>query len=227
MAVQVEARPGTGSTPTAAPSAASRPSADTRPSAASRPSADALHREATRAFERADIEASAAAFDQLVEHYPESIPHLWQRGITLYYAGRYQDCVDQFARHREVNPHDAENSAWHFLCTAKTDGLKVARERLFPANDPRVPLMAIHALYAGTGTEEQVLAAVAAGDPAARALRVRDFYGQLYLAIWDEARGDAAGALEHLDRALSGAEVGHYMETVAEVHRKLAVRRGS
>ena len=41
---------------------------------------------------------------------PSAAPQLWQRGIALYYAGRYDDCRKQFESHRTVNPNDVENA---------------------------------------------------------------------------------------------------------------------
>ena len=66
--------------------------------------------------------ASAAAFDELAKVIPDQAPQLWQRGIALYYAGRYTDCRRQFESHRTVNPDDVENAAWHFLCVAREQG---------------------------------------------------------------------------------------------------------
>jgi hypothetical protein len=37
----------------------------------------------------------------------------WQRGIALYYAGRYKDCRLQFESHRTVNPNDVETVREH------------------------------------------------------------------------------------------------------------------
>ena len=71
-------------------------------------------------FTDGNIEASAAAFDELVSMVPDSAPGFWQRGIVLYYAGRYEDCRTQFESHRTVNPADVENATWHFLCVARS-----------------------------------------------------------------------------------------------------------
>src|SRR5688572_14783931 len=70
-------------------------------------------------FERGRVAESAAGFDELVKLAPASAPQLWQRGIALYYAGRYKDCRTQFESHRTVNPNDVENAVWHFLCVAR------------------------------------------------------------------------------------------------------------
>src|SRR5262245_23425320 len=73
------------------------------------------------------IRESAAEFDQLARLVPDQAPQLWQRGIALYYAGRYEDCRAQFESHRTVNPNDVENAAWHFLCVARAESPQQAR----------------------------------------------------------------------------------------------------
>jgi hypothetical protein len=51
-------------------------------------------------FEDGRFAESAAGFDTLVTLVPEQAPYLWQRGIALYYAKRYDDCRRQFESHR-------------------------------------------------------------------------------------------------------------------------------
>src|ERR1041384_5123757 len=83
-------------------------------------------------FESGRIAQSAAGFDRLAKIVPDYAPPLWQRGIALYYAGRYKDCRTQFELHRTVNPNDVENAAWHFLCVARADSPEKARRALLP-----------------------------------------------------------------------------------------------
>jgi hypothetical protein len=51
-------------------------------------------------FQKGRLAESAAGFDSLARLVPESAPQLWQRGIALYYVGRYRDCRAQFESHR-------------------------------------------------------------------------------------------------------------------------------
>ena len=83
-------------------------------------------------FEGGRIAESAAGFDALIQLRPDVAPQLWQRGITLYYAGRFADCRAQFESHRTVNPNDVENAAWHFLCVARAESVVKARAALLP-----------------------------------------------------------------------------------------------
>ncbi len=56
----------------------------------------ALLERAINEFEQGQIDRSVTTFDDLVKVAPGAAPELWQRGIALYYAGRYADCRQQF-----------------------------------------------------------------------------------------------------------------------------------
>lgn len=172
-------------------------------------------------FEGGRIAESAAGFDTLVEVSPSIAPQLWQRGITLYYAGRYTDCREQFELHRTVNPADVENAAWHFLCVARAESAAKARAALLPVGpDPRVPMRQIYDMFRGELTPEQVLEA-AGSQASAR------FYAHLYLGLYFEASQDEGQALEHITAAAADrfASAGGYMHTVAKVHLGIVTRR--
>src|SRR6185295_4480767 len=118
------------------------------------------------------ITEAVAGFDQVVKLAPDAAPQLWQRGIALYYAGRYRDCRAQFESHRTVNPNDVENPAWHFLCVARAESPEKARAALLPVGpDQRSPMKEIYEMFKGTLPPEGVLKA--AGDGSSR------FYAEL------------------------------------------------
>jgi lipoprotein NlpI len=171
-------------------------------------------------FEAGRIAESAAEFDRLAKADPAGMPYLWQRGIVLYYAGRYADCRQQFERHRTVNPDDVENAAWHFLCVARAESPARARMALLPVGpDSRVPMRQVYEMFRGAATPEEVLRAAGA-QPAAQ------FYAQLYLGLYFEALGDARRALEHITAAAADRYArGGYMHMVARVHLTLLERR--
>jgi lipoprotein NlpI len=176
--------------------------------------AAALMDRAVRDFEAGRIEASARSFDRVAALRPDLMPQLWQRGIALYYADRFADCRQQFEAHRTVNPNDVENAAWHFLCVARASSPAQARELLLPVGpDARRPMREVYALYQGRMTPEQVLGAAGA-DPAAI------FYAHLYVGLYREATGDAAGAKAALEAAAGDRfrSAGGYMHMVAQVH---------
>ena len=182
----------------------------------------ALLERAVADFESGRIAESAAGFDALVKLLPSAAPQLWQRGITLYYAGRYADCRAQFELHRTVNPADVENAAWHFLCIARAESAVQARAALLPVGpDSRVPMRQIYEMFRGTLSPEQVLQA-AGSQPAAQ------FYAQLYAGLYFEALRNDRRALEHITAAAADryADAGGYMHTVAKVHLGILRQRG-
>src|ERR1044071_2605955 len=83
--------------------------------------AGAILRRSVSDFQAGRVAESVRGFDELAKLRPDVAPQLWQRGIALYYAGRYVDCRTQFESHRTVNPNDVENAAWHFLCVARAE----------------------------------------------------------------------------------------------------------
>src|SRR6266568_8392729 len=102
-------------------------------------------------FQSGRIAQSVAGFDRLAKLVPEYAPQLWQRGIALYYAGRYKDCRAQFESHRTVNPNDVENAAWHFACVARGETPAQARAALLPVGpDSRNPMREIYDMFRGT-----------------------------------------------------------------------------
>jgi len=172
-------------------------------------------------FEGGRVVESAVGFDAVIDVAPSLAPQLWQRGIALYYAGRYADCRAQFELHRTVNPADVENAAWHFLCVAREESAAEARAMLLPVGrDVRVPMRQIYDMFRGTLTPDEVLVAAGAG------LRAQ-FYAQLYLGLYFEALGQDAQALQHITAAADDrfARAGGYMQTVARVHLGILQRR--
>ena len=158
-------------------------------------------------------------FDRSLEKEPQQLPYLWQRGIALYLVGDYRRGAEQFEKHREVNPEDVENAAWHFLCVAKQESIDRAKEMVLPApNDPRIPM-------------EEVLKMLSSGDTEAVRSKVEsvpedsprrsdaEFYGDFYLGLYADAQGDRKQALRFLSRAARDAPH-HYMGDVARVYAK-------
>lgn len=176
-----------------------------------------LFERAVQLFFAGEPAASARLFDTLIKQQPDLAPGLWQRGLALYYAGRYTDGRQQFELHRTVNPNDVENPAWHYLCVARTTSPEQARAELLPVGrDARVPMREILSLYRGDGTKADVLAAASAGDANQR--RNQLCYAHLYLGLYAEAAGDTAAAKDHLLKAAGPYSMDHYMGQVAKLH---------
>ena len=176
----------------------------------------ALLERAVDEFEQGRFAQSASTFDELAKAVPSQAPQLWQRGIALYYAGRYADCRRQFESHRTVNPDDVENAAWHFLCVAREQTPEQARAALLPVGpDFRPPMREVYQMFRGELTPNDVLKA-AGNSPSGQ------FYAHLYVALYSEALGRKDEALRHIKEAASDrfAAAGGYMHMVAVVHLK-------
>ena len=179
-----------------------------------------LFREGVEAFFAAKPKESVAAFDQLLALAPDSKPQLWQRGLSLYYAGEFQEGREQFETHQTYNTNDVENAVWHFLCVARLEGVAAARMALIPIEgDPRIPMKQVHDLFAGKGSAADVLAAATTGDD--KAQRNQLCYAHLYLGLYFEALGDTDRAKEHILKAANDYRMDHYMGRCAQVHAKI------
>ena len=180
----------------------------------------ALFNEAIRLFFAAQPVESAKVFDQLVVARPKSEPELWQRGLALYYANRFDDGRRQFEIHRTVNPADVENVAWHFACVARDQGVDAARRAIIPVGaDARVPMREVLELFAGRAEPAAVLAAAEAGPEEAR--RNQRCFAHLYLGLYFEAIGDDDRAKRHMLEAAGPFAMDHYMGRVAQLHCRL------
>ena len=170
-------------------------------------------------FKSGRITEAASGFDEVAKLVPAQAPQLWQRGIALYYAGRYDDCRKQFESHRTVNPDDVENAAWHYLCVARAKSPVAAKAAILPVGpDSRVPMRQIYAMFKGEIPPARVIAAAGAKPEA-------QFYAFLYAGLYAEAAGDGMSALKHLSRAAEPAfAAGGYMHDVARVHVQLLQR---
>jgi tetratricopeptide (TPR) repeat protein len=185
-------------------------------SVAAAQSPQAILNRAVDEFEAGRFKDAAGLFDSLAKAVPELAPQLWQRGIALYYAGRYDDCRRQFESHRAVNPDDVENAAWHFLCVARAESPARAKAALLPVGpDPRAPMREVYQMFRGAMTPAQVLAAAGTRPDA-------QFFAHLYVGLYYEALGTKDKALEHITLAAQEPfeRYGGYMHMVARVHRQ-------
>jgi lipoprotein NlpI len=188
--------------------------------------ADAWQRRGEEHFKLAEIEPSLNDFNKFLKLRPGARPGHWQRGISLYYAGKFKEGAEQFKAGESVFADDVENAVWHYLCNARVIGSEKARRSLLKiGKDRRVPLMVIYDLFAGRAKPEDVLADVRVGDPPRAELKRRLFYAHLYLGLYYDSTGDAKKALEHLDQAADDQGIAGYMGDVARVHRQLLSKK--
>ncbi|RIK75606.1 MAG: hypothetical protein DCC68_20890 [Planctomycetota bacterium] len=170
-------------------------------------------------FRTGDVNGSIADFDATAKLEPKRERELWERGLSHYYAGRFDDGAKQFEQYQTFYDNDVENSVWRYACVARKHGAKKALATLLPIeNDRRVPFMEIYAMFQGKKTPEEVLAAANAGEASAEDRKERLFYSHLYIGLWHEANGNAKEAKEHLVLADEKYKIGHYMWDVAHVH---------
>lgn len=200
-------------------------SAQPRPAPADTNAALADVRVGMRQFRTGDVAGSIEAFDRALQAEPALDPYLWQRGISLYYAGRYADAAAQFARDVAVNPNDTEEAVWNLLARSRVEpgGLRAARQDVLKIGpDRRAVMGTVLAAFTGDDAAVARLEQIAAGTSAGEA-----YYAALYRALFAEATGDAAGAREWMARALEGPYAmspggqADYMVSVAQVHTAL------
>ena len=157
------------------------------------------------------------SFETAIRLEPPRRPYLWQYGISLFFAERFDEGRALFEAHRKVNPNDVENAAWHFLCVAKSEGVDKARTIVLLApDDPRPPMREILDRLRG-GDDSKILARMRqleAGADAADAT----FYGEFYLGLIADAEGDRAKAKRWIGQAAQ-TPLRHYMADVARVYR--------
>lgn len=177
-------------------------------------------RRGMQAFTANKVDESISLFDAAAAAgYPKAL--LWQRGLSLYYAKRFNDGASQFRRDVELNPNDTEESIWAMLCEAQTLGFDEARRRMFEVNKERRPVMeAVYAMFRGDdeAKKQKALEVYAANGGS------NEFYAALYLGLFAEARGDAAEAQKWINRSAESSYArssGDYMADLARVHVKL------
>lgn len=138
---------------------------------------------------------------------------MWQRGLSYYYAERFDDGARQFEVDLQVNGQDVEETVWRYLCQTQLQGAEAARNGLLPVrNDPRPVMATVYELFAGACDAEALLAV--ARD------RSEQFYSQLYAGLYFEAEGNQERARRHITEAAEMRILDDYMGWLAIVHRQ-------
>lgn len=184
--------------------------------------AEIYNRRGSEQFKLGNIKESIADFDRYLALKPAETPKHWKRGISYYYAGQYDEGRKQFEAYEKEDANDVENAVWRYLCMARKDGVKKARDDIMKiGKDRRAWAMSVYDLYSGKAKPEDVLAAAKEGQPSEEELIDRLFYAHLYLGLYHETEGDKKKALEHLALATDKYKIGHYMWDVAKVHLEI------
>lgn len=166
-------------------------------------SPDLFRERGTLLLERGDFPRAVADFDALIRLAPDADASCWQRGIALYFAGRYADGAAQFDRYHSFDQVDRENGLWRFLCQAKSSGVeKARREMLRYQREDRPPLGDVYLLFADRITPDELLARVDKGAVNNLAGRLpAEFYADLYLGFYFSVNGQTKDAEARLRRA--------------------------
>ena len=187
--------------------------------------ADAVNHRGALHFKLGHIKESIVDFDRFLELRPGERPGHWMRGISLYYAGRFDEGRKQFEGYEKVDTNDVENAVWHYLCNAHVVGRDKARAALLKiGKDKRVPMMVVYKLFKGDAKPEDVLAAATADDVPKDQKKMAQFYAHLYLGLYWESEGDKKKALEHLKEAATKFRTTGYMCEVARVHAEMLAK---
>ncbi len=179
-----------------------------------------------------EVEQAVAAFDKYVELRPERRNRLWERGIALYYAKKYDLAAEQFSLYQTYHDGDVENAVWHYLCRAELDGAQEAAVKMLPVSeDNRVPMAEIYRLFRGEGSIDQVWQAVDRGNPEAQKRAARRFYAELYVALYYHAwhrHDEELRLFDTIESEYKKTEgINRYMWWVARVHlQKHAMNSG-
>ena len=78
-------------------------------------------------FRRGDVNGSIESFDTAEKNFPGITPYLWQRGLSYYYADRYQEGSEQFKIDVSVNPLDTEEVVWDIACQLRMNNGDLAK----------------------------------------------------------------------------------------------------
>lgn len=173
-------------------------------------------------FQLAKPSASVSDFDQHVKLSPKLESRQWERGISMYYAGKFEEGAAQFELYQTYHDNDVENSAWRFLCVAKSKSVAEAQKNLLPIkNDTRVPMMEIYKMLKGELSSEEVLKAATSKASSESERNSALFYANLYIGLLKEVEGKTDDSLKYILEAKKH-KISHYMWDVANVHAALS-----
>lgn len=169
-------------------------------------------------FANGQADESVAAFDRVIKLQPQLKPQLWQRGLALYYAGRYADVVDQLESHQNFNTQDVENSVWHMLSKSKITSVEEARKGMIEiSRDRRIAMPEIYEMFAGRGSVDQVRAVADASGDASTI-----YHASLYIGLFHEMMGETEKSQSAIKSAVGENPFGPtvFMGNVARMHAK-------
>lgn len=169
-------------------------------------------------FQLAKPKESVSDLDMHVKLSPKMESRQWERGISMYYALQFKKGAEQFELYQTYHDNDVENSAWRFLCTAKSKTIEEARKNLLPIrNDTRVPMMQIYEMLKGELSPDKVLDAALSESRSETEKNSALFYANLYIGLLKEVEGKREESRKYISEAKKH-KIPHYMWDVANVH---------
>ncbi|XP_024524094.1 uncharacterized protein LOC9655142 isoform X1 [Selaginella moellendorffii] len=170
-------------------------------------------------FSQGDVSGSLEQFNKVLDAFPEELPYLWQRGLSLFYLDRFEEGAAQFREDTKLGNNDSEEALWCFLCEARSYSLEEARQRIpDTGKDSRAYMNQIYKLYKQGGDPQQMLASFLKEDRGQAS-----FYASLYAGLYYEASGEfepAKSAIMSACGSSYGSTSQDYMVSVAKVHCK-------
>ncbi|XP_024524095.1 uncharacterized protein LOC9655142 isoform X2 [Selaginella moellendorffii] len=147
-------------------------------------------------FSQGDVSGSLEQFNKVLDAFPEELPYLWQRGLSLFYLDRFEEGAAQFREDTKLGNNDSEETG----------------------KDSRAYMNQIYKLYKQGGDPQQMLASFLKEDRGQAS-----FYASLYAGLYYEASGEfepAKSAIMSACGSSYGSTSQDYMVSVAKVHCK-------
>ncbi|XP_024535393.1 uncharacterized protein LOC9636940 isoform X4 [Selaginella moellendorffii] len=147
-------------------------------------------------FSQGDVSGSLEQFNKVLDAFPEELPYLWQRGLSLFYLDRFEEGAAQFREDTKLGNNDSEETG----------------------KDSRAYMNQIYKLYKQGGDPQQMLGSFLKEDRGQAF-----FYASLYSGLYYEALGEfepAKSAIMSACASSYGSTSQDYMVSVAKVHCK-------
>jgi len=143
------------------------------------------------------VSESVAAFDQAIALNKAVEPYLWQRGLALYFDGKYPECAEQFRNDVAVNPKDTEEAIWNFMC--RVEGSEVSNTIgliKLSGTDNRQVMRTVYNVFDGKTDWKELV------DLGYTQNSVSFFYSRLYLSLYFHAQGNKEASLNFIHAAM-------------------------
>lgn len=186
----------------------------------------AINQRGGEKFKKGDIKGSLEDFEAYIKFRPEAYDDHWRYGISLYYAGKFEEGAKQFKAGEKAFGSDAENAFFHYICNARKEGFEKARKNILKiGTDTRVPMMKIYDMIQGKAKPDEVVETAEKAKLNKEDKNEALFYAHLYVGLNYEAEGNAGKCEEHLKIAVEKHKIGHYMWDVGNVHLQLMKKK--